>query len=330
MNEGASDSANVVGVVLDFKTEKPISEATIYANNQKIVTSGKDGRFQITNMPNGEYDWQISAPGYEDSRYLNYLVDGSDGANIFKFCLDTDNPIIVDREGFHHGEQEIPPESSVDLGTYEASTLSMSSVPTVRSDVDIVDIANPVPRDEYIYTVLSSELYSTSWYTTRGLTSAEVEQLYVAQAIAANTFLEYAQSVYTSHGSDDVCTTTHCQVYDPTRVTQAAIDATDDIFYTVGGEPATIVTFYEPTYNSYNYIWGAFFSDCNNLGTRTHSTEPALVAVPCTDLTSGADGHRYGMCQMGAAQLAKDGYVAGEIIDYYYHSCDTEFCPLED
>lgn len=52
--------------------------------------------------------------------------------------------------------------------------------------------------------------------------------------------------------------------------------------------------------------------------------------MPCTDLTSGADGHRYGMCQMGAAQLAKDGYVAGEIIDYYYHSCDTEFCLLED
>lgn len=312
------------------KKKKPIFGATIYANDQKIVTSGKDVRFQIINMPNGEYDWQISAPGYEDSYYLNYLVDGFDGANIFKFYLDADNPTIVDREDFHHGEQGIPPESSVNLGTYEASTTAMSSVPSVRADVDIVGIESPVSRDEYIYTVLSSELYSTSWYTERGLTSFEVVQLYVAQAIAANTFLEYSQSVYTSHGSDDVCATAHCQVYDPTRVIQAAIDATDDMFYTVGGEPTTIVTLYEPTYDSYNYIWGAFFSDCDNLGTRTHSTEPALMAVSCTDLTSGADGHRYGMCQMGAAQLAKDGYNAGQIIDYYYHSSDTEFCPLED
>lgn len=329
MNKSSDGSANVVGVVLDT-ADKPISGATIYANDQKIISTGKDGRFQITNMPNAIYDWKISAPGYEDSHYLNYPVDGSAGANIFKFRLDTDNPTVVDRDDFDHDEQCIPPESSADLDKSEVSPLAMSSVPSVKSDVKVLNISGRIPREEYIAGVVAKEAYAPSWYKQRGLTDAQVLQYYVAQAIAANTFLEYAQSVYSNHGSAaDVCSTSHCQAYDPTLVTQVALDAAADIFYTVGGEPSTIVTFYEPTSNSYEYIWGAYFSSCGNRGSLNYSGQPALRAVSCTDLTSGAGGNRYGMCQMGAAQLAKNGYNAGQIIDYYYYSTDTEFCPLE-
>lgn len=34
-------------------------------------------------------------------------------------------------------------------------------------------------------------------------------------------------------------------------------------------------------------------------------TQPALKAVSCTDIATGAGGHRYGLCQMGAALRAK-------------------------
>lgn len=34
-------------------------------------------------------------------------------------------------------------------------------------------------------------------------------------------------------------------------------------------------------------------------------TQPALKAVSCTDIATGAGGHRYGLCQMGATLRAK-------------------------
>lgn len=161
------------------------------------------------------------------------------------------------------------------------------------------------------------------------MTNAEITQLYWAQAIAANTFLEYAQSVYSNHTGYDVCSTACCQVYDPAVITQKAIDATAGIFYTVGGEPATVIMFYEPAPNSYNYMWGTFSSDCDNQGTLTHATEPALVGVSCTDIADGDGGHRYGLCQQGAAYLARSGYNAGNILNYCYYSSDAEFCLLD-
>ncbi|MFQ9479508.1 hypothetical protein [Waltera sp.] len=50
--------------------------------------------------------------------------------------------------------------------------------------------------------------------------------------MAANTFLEYALSVYSNHSGKDykVCSSSCCQVYDPTKVTEEAIDATANIF----------------------------------------------------------------------------------------------------
>ena len=57
----------------------------------------------------------------------------------------------------------------------------------------------------------------------------------------------------------DVCSTTCCQVYDPTKVTQVAVDATANIFYTAGGVNRTDVVMYKPSSTTYDYIWGAFF-----------------------------------------------------------------------
>lgn len=131
--------------------------------------------------------------------------------------------------------------------------------------------------------------------------------MYEAQAVAANTFLEYALSVYSNHSGKDykVCSSSCCQVYDPTKVTEEAIDATANIFYTSGGKSKTDIVMYKPSSTTYDYIWGAFFSSCSGNGTKDHSTQPALKAVSCTDIATGAGGHRYGLCQMGAALRAK-------------------------
>ena len=56
-------------------------------------------------------------------------------------------------------------------------------------------------------------------------------------------------------------------------------------------------------------------------------TQPALKAVSCTDIATGAGGHRYGLCQMGAALRAKNGDSASNILLYYYAAC-FESCKL--
>lgn len=326
--------ANVVGVVKDFDTEKMISNAVISVNGNAVVTTGEDGRFQIKNIPSGKYNWEISATGYTAANYNNYDVDSADGTTIFTFYVNRDYAICQDREKVVHDEegQTVPPDT-VDMGSYmiSATARSMSSIPSVNNTVKVRynNKTQDVNRETYIYTVLSSELYGTSYYTDKGLTSNQTTQLYQAQAVAANTFLEYAMSVYSNHSSYDVCSSECCQVYDPTKVTEAAIDATADIFFTQSGKAVTKVVLHKSSSAKYDYIWGAFFSSCKGEGTKTHSTEPALQAVSCTDIATGAGGHRYGLCQMGAAKRAKDGKTSSSILLYYYTDCTVATCTLK-
>ena len=86
---------------------------------------------------------------------------------------------------------------------------------------------------------------------------------------------------------------------------------------------------YKPSSTTYDYIWGAFFSSCSGNGTKDHSTQPALKAVSCTDIATGAGGHRYGLCQMGAALRAKNGDSASNILLYYYTDCRIISCTLK-
>ena len=49
----------------------------------------------------------------------------------------------------------------------------------------------------------------------------------------------------------------------------------------------------------------------------------------CTDIATGAGGHRYGLCQMGAALRAKNGDSASNILLYYYTDCRIISCTLK-
>ena len=257
--------ANVVGVVRDYDTEAFIPNATISVDGEVAVITGEDGRFQIKNLPSGTYDWEINAAGYFAANYSNYDVDSADGTTIFTFYINDDFSVSQDREEIMHdiGGQTVLP-SIIDRGNFATSSVAraMSSVPDVSNSIAVYynNQTKTVDRETYIYTVLSSELYGKSYYTGKGLTSTQVSELYEAQAVAANTFLEYALSVYSNHSGKDykVCSSSCCQVYDPTKVTEEAIDATANIFYTFGGKSKTDIVMYKPSSTTYDYIWGAF------------------------------------------------------------------------
>jgi len=156
----SSQTTNVVGIVLDYDTELPVSEATISIDGVPVVSTGTDGRFQISNVPSGQYNWSISANDYCSASYTNYSVDPADGATIFTFYINTATPVVKDREisVAHTCEQTVPPNIT---DRNSATSHAMSAVPDVSDSVSIFynSAVRSVDREVYIYTVLSSELY---------------------------------------------------------------------------------------------------------------------------------------------------------------------------
>lgn len=70
------------------------------------------------------------------------------------------------------------------------------------------------------------------------------------------------------------------------------------------------------------------YMDSRETAVMTGDTE-SLKAVSCTDIATGAGGHRYGLCQMGAALRAKNGDSASNILLYYYTDCRIISCTLK-
>ncbi|MDE6108001.1 MAG: carboxypeptidase regulatory-like domain-containing protein [Oscillospiraceae bacterium] len=335
-----AEGANVVGIVLDCETSKPVVGAEIHVmgdNNVNLVFStDKQGRFQITNMPNAKYDWMILAPNYVDATYKAYDVDSHDGTTIFTFYISSNRAIVKNRNeiGNQSDAHKLETDALLPQQATPIMEMSMSTPPEVEPLITVYynNAIKEVKRQEYLYTVLSSELYNANYYESFGLSDNAITQLYAAQAVAANTFVEYVQNVYSNHGNEgyDVCSTECCQAYDSTKVTTQAIgvvgnyvrvlDLTNGLRYRV--------VLYKPTNKTYDYIWGSYFSSCGSKGTQTHNTEPALIGKACTDLTNGVVQKGYGMCQMGAAQKAKDGYTYNQILNYY-SNCEIVPCPIK-
>lgn len=64
---------------------------------------------------------------------------------------------------------------------------------------------------------------------------------------------------------------------------------------------------HKPTVSTYNYICAFHFSSCGGNGAKTVSEIPYLKEKSCSDLIRGFGGHRQGLCQCGAAKMAKNG-----------------------
>lgn len=333
------EPANVVGAVKDYETEEMISGATISIDGEILVTTGSDGRFQIRNFPSGVYDWRIDASGYYTAEYSNYDVDYLDGTTIFTFYISDDLAVQKDREEILNGnlceQQELTvEETDGEDGIALAAARAMTAPPEINSQIRVLynGAVHTVDREQYIYTVLSSEVYGANWYENQGLTAAQRDAFYIAQAIVANTYAEYHISVWPRHASDncDVCSESkHCQKYDPSKVTQAAINAASSIFSFNGNDVCDMIM-YKPSPTVYEYALTEFFSGCGDEEkTDNVADRPYSNSVACTDLVYKNAGHHRGMCQMGAAKRAKNGESANKIISYYFSNVEVVPCPLK-
>jgi hypothetical protein len=166
-----------------------------------------------------------------------------------------------------------------------------------------------MPLEEYLRSVVPGEM-PADW----------PDEALKAQAIAARSYAQFAIEHPRHHPEADICTTTHCQYYDSSKIDLRA----DDAIQSTGG---TVVLFENKTVNA------VFSARC---GGRTHNNEdvwtggrplPYLRAVSCPDIGE-QHGHGVGFCQHGARVLALQGRRYDQILRHYYQGIELGPAPI--
>jgi hypothetical protein len=186
-----------------------------------------------------------------------------------------------------------PPKQALDEGA--EAELGVSAVPsTIRvlmTDGQVIEM----DLDEYLKGVVPWEIAP----------SAPIEAL-KAQAIAARSYA--VTSWNHSAAGANVCTTTHCQVWNNTHFTKSdqAVEATRGMVATYNG----------------SIIRAFFFGHCDG---HTRNSEDVWVqalaylrGVACECGFTKLWGHGVGMCQEGAVAMARQGASFVDILRHYY------------
>jgi hypothetical protein len=192
----------------------------------------------------------------------------------------------------------------VNLNDHLARLAAMPEVPPADEGSTIRLLLNDgtvqvIPVEEYLRAVVPAEVFAT-W---------PMEAL-KAQAVASRSYAMYAVE-HPRHPNADLCTdAAHCQAYDPARIHPNSDEA---VHLT---ERQTIV------YRG--QVCNALFSA--RCGGRTLDNEdafsggapvPYLRSVPCIN-QGPVNGHRVGMCQWGAHDMAERGDDYRAILTQYY------------
>jgi hypothetical protein len=153
-----------------------------------------------------------------------------------------------------------------------------------------------MPLEEYLKGVVPTEM---------GL--AKPLAALKAQAIAARSYAVTTRRH--AHEGFDLCNSTHCQVWKPENRYPDADRAVDE---TTG----QVVTFRN------SIVATHFFGHCDGHTRNSEEVWSGKVAylrsVPCVCGYTKMHGHGVGMCQRGAAAMAKEGSSVEEILKHYY------------
>lgn len=104
-----AESVNCVGTVMDWDREDRIviPKATIEFNGERIIVTDKNGRFQIPDLPAGEYDCIIRADGYKDAKYLNMRIDNVGSSVIGFFYISAQIDIVEDHSDVGNRDEHV-------------------------------------------------------------------------------------------------------------------------------------------------------------------------------------------------------------------------------
>lgn len=184
---------------------------------------------------------------------------------------------------------------------------NMPDVPITEGPGDIEEQPIRVLFEDGTVQVMSREEY------LRAVVPSEMPALWPpeavkAQAVASRSYAQYAIE-HPRHDNADICTTQHCQVYNPEKIhpdSDDAVKKTQNIVALYNGATAN----------------GIFSANCgghtlDNEDVWNGAPVPYLRGVPCPD-KGEKRGHGVGLCQYGAKAYAEQGYTYEEIIKHYY------------
>lgn len=162
-------------------------------------------------------------------------------------------------------------------------------------------VINNVPLEDYLKGVVPSEMPS-SWAT----------EAHKAQAIAARSYALVNLGKRARYGYD-LKDTPEDQAYG------GASAETADTNYAVEQTKGIVLTYNMKVINAYYSASAGGQTNTNSWG----SNLPYLRSVPSFDDNVKKNGHGVGMSQHGANNLAKQGYNAYQILQYFYN--DVKF-----
>lgn len=335
-NFNDSNGARVVGVVYDEDSEEYIKNAWI--ENMELgfkVKTDKNGRFEINNLPDGEYTWIVKAPGYKGSTYSSFPVNKALGASIYRFSLSSNRAIHSDLKAdkkkvdCNHDSCNQKETATTEKTSGDVSIKSPHSGWPVIVNFTVMynNVIYSPTMDDYLYYVVASELWAPNSSLYSGIPSANLLQGFKAQAVTARTYADYQTRMYNRHSGYDLCSTTHCQVYNPSYTNQMSIDAVN------GTTNQMLLVIYNwPTYD-YDFVEAVFSASClgstkNNEDVWGGTPRSYLRGVPCPyDLRPTLDsGHNVGLCQDGAIGYAKNGYTYIQILAHYFTGTTNKIC----
>ena len=166
-------------------------------------------------------------------------------------------------------------------------------------------VINNVPLEDYIRGVVPSEMPS-SWST----------EAHKAQAIAARSYALANLGKRARYGYD-LKDTPEDQAY---RGASAETSATN---YAVDQTKGIVLTYNMKVISAYYSASAGGMTNTNSWGNNL----PYLRSVPSFDENIKKNGHGVGMSQHGANNLAKQGYNAYQILQYFYN--DVKFARVD-
>lgn len=309
------DTATIVGQVYDMTSSTPISGATVVISDLEveIVTDG-NGAFEVSGVPEGNYNVEVFADGYDPAYFYNMPAYRSSGSEFYYLPLLRTESLEFDYEADINSTRSSHSEMTVNEGlenneTVEpyATSYTLKSY-TVNYKGNIYSFGKNI--NNYLYCVVPNEMVVT------GLTSAQAIEAYKAQAVASRGYADGKVRQGTNHQKNgySLCADPCCQAFVPYYTNSNTIQAVNAVNNKV------------LTYDGYRSIT-EFHGKCK--GTVINYPQPGNLTISdkntCRGHSPASDkefAHNRGMCQTGAALMAKSGKNYLDILEYYYASCD--------
>ncbi len=296
-----ANSSGFTGLVSNMGTGLPVSGARISAAGQSVTTD-QAGRYLLS-LPTGSYKVRAEAGGYVGIAHSHRKLDGASQATLdFEMIPKSPSPeeaAIIDEKMIRPSQEPLDEGEGATL----ARSYGLSSVADPPATIRVLmpdDTVVLLSMDEYLKGVVPHEM--PPYWPTEALR---------AQAVAARSYAS-TRSAHLGEGAD-VCTTTHCQVWNATHydTTDQAVDDTHGVVARYGG----------------SVIYAFFFAHCDG-HTRDASEVwggdlPYCRSVPCPCGHETMYGHGVGMCQHGARVLAEEGYSYVDILKHYYSGVEV-------